>query len=166
MLSPTVTSQSQLCVQTSPYYRIAPDARGIGYAWHVIAARTIPAGARVLSIEGVECEAPTRHSIQFGDALHVTPHAGLEDGCDTAPQCEGHYGWRYLDHACAPNCALVGRSLVALRDIAEGETISFDYETTEHTISAPFQCDCGACGGRMIVGYALRDTANSRAAQR
>jgi len=41
---------------------------------------------------------------------------------------------RYTNHSCEPNCVMnVGENgcyLVALRDLAEGETVTFDYNTT------------------------------------
>lgn len=148
-------------------YRIVRDALTLEHAWHLIAARDIAQGTTILAIEGVECAMPTRHSVQFGPRLHITPPAGLVDGSDTLPNIEGHmdghFGWRYLDHSCAPNCTLDGRLLIAIRPIRAGEKISFDYETTEHTISSPFKCSCGSCDGRMIVGHGARSRASSRA---
>ena len=56
-------------------------------------------------------------------------------------------------HSCDPNCELwaAQRVLVALRPIAVGEAISFDYETTETWFAHPFWCGCGArrCRGRI-----------------
>src|SRR5580658_9887092 len=42
-------------------------------------------------------------------------------------------------HACEPNCRLdlEGRLMVALRSIAAGEAITYDYETTERWFSHP-----------------------------
>jgi uncharacterized protein len=56
-------------------------------------------------------------------------------------------------HACEPNCRLdlEGRVAVALRPIAAGEAVTYDYETTERWFSHPFWCQCGArrCRGRI-----------------
>ena len=56
-------------------------------------------------------------------------------------------------HACEPNCRLDldGRRMVAVRPIAAGEAVTYDYETTERWFSHPFWCQCGArrCRGRV-----------------
>jgi uncharacterized protein len=56
-------------------------------------------------------------------------------------------------HSCAPNCrvSFEAMSMVALREIAVGEAISFDYATTESAITQAFDCLCGApsCRGRI-----------------
>jgi len=56
-------------------------------------------------------------------------------------------------HSCEPNCrvSFPDRALLAARSIAAGEPITFDYLTTEHRISYPFNCLCGSrrCRGRI-----------------
>jgi hypothetical protein len=56
-------------------------------------------------------------------------------------------------HSCDPNCCVSfpNRAMVAIRPIAAGEAITFDYETTERWFSHPFWCVCGArrCRGRI-----------------
>jgi SET domain-containing protein len=41
---------------------------------------------------------------------------------------------RYTNHSCDPNCVMVVSEercyLVAIRDLAQGETVTFDYNTT------------------------------------
>ena len=59
----------------------------------------------------------------------------------------------YTGHSCAPNCRISfeAMAMVALRDIAAGEAIAFDYATTESAITQAFDCLCGApgCRGRI-----------------
>lgn len=58
----------------------------------------------------------------------------------------------YVNHSCDPNVGLVGQlTLVALRDIAPGEEVSFDYATSDGTPYDEFLCDCRAekCRGRV-----------------
>jgi len=56
-------------------------------------------------------------------------------------------------HSCDPNCCidLHDRVMVAVRPIAAGEPISFDYETTETWFTHPFWRLCGSrrCRGRI-----------------
>jgi hypothetical protein len=56
-------------------------------------------------------------------------------------------------HGCEPNCCISfpDDALVAIRAIAPGEAITFDYQTTESWFSHPFWRLCGArrCRGRI-----------------
>jgi hypothetical protein len=56
-------------------------------------------------------------------------------------------------HSCEPNCSVSfpNRAMVAIRSIAAGEAVTFDYETTERWFSHPFWCVCGVrrCRGRI-----------------
>ncbi|HEX7758491.1 MAG TPA: SET domain-containing protein-lysine N-methyltransferase [Caulobacteraceae bacterium] len=58
-----------------------------------------------------------------------------------------------VGHACDPNTrpSFDLMALIARRDIAAGEAITFDYLTTELAIADPFDCYCGAltCRGRI-----------------
>jgi hypothetical protein len=49
-------------------------------------------------------------------------------------------------HSCEPNCRVSfrDRALVAIKPIIAGGQISFDYRSTEHQISHPFDCLCGS----------------------
>lgn len=93
----------------------------------------------------------------------VMPHFGTH----TITLCEGYcLGSENLfefddselfNHSCAPNTGVKGQILlVARRGIAEGEELTFDYETTEDQPGA-FDCRCGAAGCRgRIDGSAWR----------
>jgi len=48
---------------------------------------------------------------------------------------------------------------VALRDLAAGEELTFDYNATEWSMAEPFLCTCGACGGSVVQGFAHLDAA-------
>lgn len=58
----------------------------------------------------------------------------------------------FINHSCDPNAGLNGQiSLVALRDIAPGEEICFDYATTDGSPYDEFECACGTslCRGKV-----------------
>jgi hypothetical protein len=55
-----------------------------------------------------------------------------------------HYFWRYLDHACDPSTVIRDREVIAVRDIAEGDGVTFNYNTTEYDMAEPFRCRCGS----------------------
>lgn len=62
----------------------------------------------------------------------------------------GQHAWEksliYLNHSCAPNTYFdTGKmGLQALRDIAQGEEITFFYPSTEWDMDRPFACQCGS----------------------
>ena len=64
---------------------------------------------------------------------------------------------RFLNHSCAPNCeALIEKSRVfieAIRDIATGEEVTFDYATCLTASFGDMDCLCGAanCRGRSPI---------------
>jgi len=58
----------------------------------------------------------------------------------------------YINHSCDPNAGIAGSHLVvAMRDIAPGEEVCFDYAMTDGSPYDEFECACGApnCRGRV-----------------
>ncbi len=58
----------------------------------------------------------------------------------------------YVNHCCDPNAGLSGQiALVAMRDIAPGEEITYDYAMSDGSAYDEFTCGCGAadCRGRV-----------------
>jgi len=67
----------------------------------------------------------------------------------------------YFNHSCDPNAGMNGQIvLVAMRDIAPGEEVCFDYAMTDSSPYDEFDCACGSpgCRGR-ITGDDWRDPA-------
>lgn len=57
-----------------------------------------------------------------------------------------------FNHSCDPNAGIDGQiCLVALRDIAVGEQICFDYATTDGSPYDEFECECGAANCRKWI---------------
>lgn len=57
-----------------------------------------------------------------------------------------------LNHSCEPNCGLLGQLvLVAMRDIAPGEELSFDYAMCDASDYDEFRCLCEKPSCREIV---------------
>lgn len=146
--------------------RTPPDtasARRVGIALkndvlRVIALESIDPGAIILEIHGVFVDRPSKYSVQVQEELHVELPAveGLAHEPDRHP-------WRYLNHACDPNAALVGLKLVALRAISQWEEVTFDYNTTEYEMSTPFSCGCGTCDGQPVRGFKFLSPSRQRA---
>jgi hypothetical protein len=60
---------------------------------------------------------------------------------------------RYINHSCEPNCGIKGLfRIVAMRDIAAGEEITWDYEMTEDSDQWRMQCHCGSKNCRKEIG--------------
>lgn len=98
-----------------------------------------------------------RFSVQVGIHEHVHP-----DDDAIASGDRTRFLWRFLNHSCSPNCRVDGRLLVALRDLAAGEELTFDYNATEWSLATPFPCACGACDGADVRGFAHLDGAARR----
>lgn len=118
-----------------PACTVRDVAHGVG----LFATRDIAQASAILSIEGRLQPHPTRFSIQIDVALHVDADGSLPD-----PEMRIRHPWRFLNHSCEPNARIEGRLLRAIRAIAAGEEINFDYTTTEADMSTPFQCLCGS----------------------
>jgi hypothetical protein len=58
----------------------------------------------------------------------------------------------FINHSCEPNCGFTDDStLVAMRDIAAGESVTFDYAMSDTNSFIAFECRCETplCRGRM-----------------
>jgi hypothetical protein len=137
--------------------RVKVEARVPGSEWCVVATRAIAPGERVLTFDGEEGDTPSRFSVQVGRDLHVSPPADvIRDGRLDA------FEWRFLNHSCRPNARIVGRDVVAIGMIAARQEVTFDYNTTEYDMAAPFRCRCGDCGGAEIRGARFLSEAERR----
>lgn len=111
----------------------------------LFAARAIPRGGIIAPIRGrrYHRDDPIHRSerganlLQTGYRTYVLPEAPAV----------------YANHSCLPNAGVVdSRRLVALRDIAAGEEIRWDYSTSMDEDFWTMRCRCGAPGCRGIVG--------------
>lgn len=142
-------TQRNVTNQASPALRVGemPHKRGRG----VFAARPIAKG-EVLVVwggklyAGPDFRALSEHDRSFGfqvdDEMFLVTIDAAHDVAD------------FVNHSCAPNAGLSGQiSLIAMRDIAAGEEICFDYAMTDSTPLLEFDCRCGApgCRGRIAA---------------
>ena len=61
---------------------------------------------------------------------------------------------RFMNHSCDPNIGwLDDNTMIARRDIAEGEEITYDYAMTEISVPLDMICGCGSplCRGRVTA---------------
>ena len=120
-----------------------PKGRG------VVAGRAIPSGALVLRFEGPVFDKTScpdfSEALQVGVDAWMWSSGGLDD---------------LVNHSCEPSLGLwqvAGHTyLLALRDVAPGEELSFDYSTS--MVDEPWDmegCLCGSAKCRGLVGNFL-----------
>ena len=116
--------------------------------WGSFAREAIPAGTTVAGFGGyavprdvldtLSADRASR-SIQVDDDLFLVSNDDPEPG-------------DMLNHSCEPTCGLMGGTiLVALRDIAAGEELTFDYATCDSSDYDEFECLCGEPTCRGVV---------------
>ncbi|WP_323761262.1 SET domain-containing protein-lysine N-methyltransferase [Maricaulis sp.] len=104
------------------------------HGWGTVLENAVLAGETVLGIDGPVGAEQTPYSFRTDDNRHVEPTG---------------YG-HFVNHACEPSCGIVYDSvtalptLVALRDLAAGEEVTFDYTGTEGDLAGAFECRCPA----------------------
>jgi hypothetical protein len=109
------------------------------------AGETIAAfGGRCVTRDELELLSPSQRqrSIQIDDTLFL---AG-------APEPEPA---DFINHSCDPNCGMGGSVLVvALRDIAVGDQLTYDFAMSDGCDYDEFDCECGTsqCRGR-VTGH-------------
>ena len=122
--------------------RCASDLVGILVRDHhrrLIALRDIARGTILFRISGREIASPTRYSVQVSASLHLDQDCARDE-----LELVQRFFWRYLDHACEPTTRIRGRDVIAVRNIAEGEGVTFHYCTTEYEMASPFVCHCAS----------------------
>lgn len=135
----------------------------------VFALRPIAAGERLIEYTGEViswAEALRRHPHDPAQPTH-TFYFHIEGGCVIDAKHGGNSS-RWINHSCAPNCEAEetpeGRVFIkALRDIAPGEELFYDYglvidEPLTARLKAEYACHCGtpACRGTLLAPRADR----------
>lgn len=82
------------------------------------------------------------------DSLSYPNWIGIGKGVWIDPD----YPHQYLNHSCEPNAGIKGKvTLVALKDIKEGEEITIDYSIIEGDDLWEMPCSCGAKDCRKTI---------------
>jgi SET domain-containing protein len=129
----------------------------------VFARRKILAGERIVEYcgERISWAEATRRAEARGGPVNHTFYFSLADGKVIDGGSNGNEA-RWINHACEPNCEAQeddGRVYIyALRDIARGEELNYNYALVydeRHTpaVKRAFACHCGtpACTGTMLA---------------
>lgn len=117
----------------------------------LFASAAVARGEALLTYDGPLLDHPTRLSIQIDDNKHV-------EGTDDSNA--------FLNHSCEPNAFVDWESLClrARRDIASGEEITCNYNTTDYEIHSVFMCTCASCQCKgMIKGFKYLSAEDQRA---
>lgn len=130
--------------------RMTPDmGRG------VFAGTAIAGGTLLVACEG--WLAPTHALDDDWHAMQVGPDLWLCSNGDCLDEC--------INHSCDPNAGFSNGDAVlyALRDIAAGEQIAWDYSTSLAEIGWSLDCRCGSTGCRRIIRSWTELSAEERA---
>lgn len=144
----------------------------------VFAKRKIPAGARIIEYQGkriTEKQAEKRFGLDPENPYH-TFFFSLESGKLIDGGEEGNDA-RWINHSCEPNCEAQeekGRVFVhALRDIARGEELNYDYglvidEKMSKALKQAYACRCGSpnCRGTMLAVKKKKAAAPKKATEK
>lgn len=128
----------------------------------IIAARDIPAGTRIIEYVG---ERITKAESERRDAARLARAARGGDGCvyifevNKRHDIDGSVAWntaRLMNHSCDPNCESDkprGRVwILARRDIAKGEELTYDYGfDVENWEDHPCRCGSPKCVGYIVA---------------
>ena len=98
-------------------------------------------GDVVLKLEGDITNTPTRTSIQIGENKHIDSYLG-----------------RFVNHSFTPNCKVENQCLIAITEIKENDSITFDYNKTEYDLAYPFKC---VETGKWVLGKKYQKTPNN-----
>ena len=95
----------------------------------LVALQDLPEGSEVCSlVEDGILSTPTLYSVQTGKDTHINPGSFL----------------KFCNHSCQPTTRFDFSTwtLVATRKISRGEEVTFNYNTSEFKMVAPFDCLC------------------------
>jgi hypothetical protein len=115
------------------------EIRSATVGFGVFATEAIPAGATAVTLPPIFGDRPGRHTIQIDDRRHQAFTDDIDD---------------FVNHSCRPTTYLDPDQLglVALRLIAPGEEITFNYAASEWDMTDPFECRCDGTA-RIIRGF-------------
>ena len=104
-----------------------------------------------------------RLTIEAADLLYEdSPRTYLFGLCDGKHVIDGDGMAGFINHSCEPNCEpdeIKGRVYIsAIRDIAAGEELAYDYNLYDGNLDDPATCRCGGkhCRGSMYSDEELR----------
>jgi SET domain-containing protein len=124
--------------------------------------RPIPKGTRIIEYIGLPLTSEQADDLY--DDFDNTYLFGLDGGKKIL---DGYGVAAFVNHSCQPNCEtdqIRGKMLViALRDLAAGEELTYDYNLYDGEDDAPCLCGSKRCRGSLYSATHLRKLAKKRA---
>lgn len=123
------------------------EGRAVSYGRGIFARQDIRTG-EVLAVWGGAVTTGPRFRSLPSEMRQISVQ--VEEDLYLVPGVEGAAEW--FNHSCSPNAGMYGQiSLVALRDIAMGEEICYDYAMSDGSPYDEFECHCHTteCRGRI-----------------
>ena len=87
----------------------------------LIATQDCEEGGLVNILKGELLSEPNRYSIQIAENQHIMDNFA-----------------KYMNHSFNPNCIIKGYHIIALKQIFEGDELTFDYNMNESKLACPF----------------------------
>lgn len=130
----------------------------------LFAACTIPAGTRIIEYKGVKLTKAQgfKRATEWMDKAEGTDKGAVYVfELNSRYDIDGNVPWntaRLINHSCRPNCEIdIVRGhiwIIALREIAEGEEISYDYGyDLDHWDEHPCRCGKDNCAGYIVAAH-------------
>jgi len=122
----------------------------------------VPRGQRILEYDGPRLS-KTLADERYANRI-VTYLFGFGDNGDVI---DGFGTGMFLNHSCAPNCESADRNgrvfITAIRDIAAGEELVYEYNLYDSDLADTADCYCGAphCRGTMYSNLELKRRART-----
>ncbi len=117
--------------------------------WGVVTIKDIKKGEAVGVLGGIIIP-----SIKMEEYWKLIGHVGIQISDDffiVPSEREELKETGVFNHSCNPNCGFEGSTkLIAIKDIEEGEELTFDYAFCE-TLIREFKCNCGSLKCRKII---------------
>lgn len=85
----------------------------------------VPGDTVIYTLSGTILNQPTKTSIQISKNEHIEDELG-----------------QYINHNCNPNVKIVDKYVISLKQISDGDSITFNYNDSEDKLSNPFICNC------------------------
>ena len=125
-------------------FRMKYIVKSCGTGRGVFADEAILTGAEIMHYSGPLLSysetSPNTLALQIGPNLYIGESGNADD---------------FVNHSCEPNAGMRIKALevklIAIREIAAGEQITFDYSTTMDEDDFEFQCLCGSPACRGII---------------
>ena len=131
--------------------RLASPAKGLG----IFATQPIPKGTVTWVLDPLDQVITAEQAARVRAGLSQALLAAFDH--DYYRLGDGRYilthdNTRFMNHDCAPSCAHAAADVeIALRDIAVGEELTFDYATCDSSDYDEFECLCGEPTCRGVV---------------